>query len=301
MEKKKIGGVHRLFVIIFFFTASILFLNSQKKTIITQTHIDGLEMPVSALPFSLDQAYHHINSLLVSHNTDLIVKFINHSMNHYATNLVEKIIVDKKFLLSDVEKMKILFGAVMYCKGKKAMQYHLLDLLLTHSDLCSSNSALLTLIRSNYSNSLPVFLNWLRDRQKDENLSNLWAFFVEQAFFMAIEHDDYDVVENMLSKKIRMSQEKASQLLWVVVEQNKNSLFIPLLVKYAQADINYVCNGKTLLIKAVEQKNKDIIQVLLDTGAVVDRVVDPEQGSALQVAMARNDKIIQDLLREYGA
>ncbi len=44
-----------------------------------------------------------------------------------------------------------------------------------------------------------------------------------------------------------------------------------------------------------------MIHVLLDAGAVVDRVVDPEQGSALQIAMARNDKVIQELLREYGA
>ncbi len=232
------GGLHRLFVIIFFFTASMFFLNSQKKRIITQTHIDGLEMPVSSLPFSLDQAYHHINSLLISHNTDLIVKFINQSMNHYATNLVEKIILDKKFLLSDIEKMKILFGAVMHCKGKKAMQYHLLDFLLNYPDLCSNNSALLTLLRSNYSSSLPIFLMWVRDRQKDENRSGLWAFFIDRAFFMAVEDNDYDIVENMLSKKIRISQEKASQLLWVIVEKTKNSLFIPLLVKYAQADIN---------------------------------------------------------------
>lgn len=302
MEAKNAGGLYRLFVIMFFFTASIFFLNSQKKKHNTATHIDALSGSSHATTiFSLDQAYHYIASLLTSHNTDLIVKVINQSMNHCAVDLVEKIIIDKRFLLSDVEKMKIVFGAVMHCSGKKTIQHRLLDFLLIYPDLCSSNSALLTLMRSSYVESLPIFLSWLRERQKDDGNAYLWGQFVDHAFLDAIDQNDHDVVESMLSKKIRISQEKASQLLWSVVENNKSSLFVPLLVRHAQADINYIDQGKTLLIEAVEQNNKEMIQALLDEGAVVDRVVDPAKGSALQISIARNERVIQELLREYGA
>lgn len=302
MEAKNAGGVYRLFVIMFFFAASIFFLNSQKRKHSTATHIDAFSVSSNTTTvFSLDQAYHYISSLLTSHNTDLIVKVINQSMGHCAVDLVEKIIVDKRFLLSDVEKMKIIFGAVMHCGGKKTVQYNLLDFLLMYPDLCSSHSALLTLMRSNYAESLPIFLGWLRERQKDEGKVDLWGQFVDHAFLAAIDQNDHDVVENMLSKKIRLSQEKASQLLWFVVENNKSSLFVPLLVRHGQADINYVDQGKTLLIEAVEKNNKNMIQALLDEGAVVDRVVDPAKGSALQISIALNDRAIQELLREYGA
>lgn len=302
MEAKNAGGVYRLFVIMFFFAASIFFLNSQKRKHGTATHIDALSgSSHSTAVFSLDQAYHYIASLLTSHNTDLIVKVINQSMNHCTVDLVEKIIVDKRFFLSDVEKMKIIFGAVMHCGSKKTVQYNLLDFLLTHPDLCNVNSPLLTLMRSNYAESLPIFLSWLRERQKDNGNADLWGQFVDQAFVEAINQNDHDVVESMLSKKIRISQEKASQLLWSVVENNRSSLFVSLLVRHGQADINYVDQGKTLLIEAVEQNNKEMIQVLLDEGAVVDRVVDPAKGSALQISIARNDRVIQELLRDYGA
>jgi hypothetical protein len=302
MEAKNAGGVYRLFVIMFFFAASIFFLNSQKRKHSTATHIDALSASShTTTAFSLDQAYHYIASLLTSHNTDLIVKVINQSMNHCAVDLVEKIIVDKRFLLSDVEKMKIIFGAVMHCNGKKSVQYNLLDFLLTYPDLCSANSALLTLMRSNYAESLPVFLSWLRERQKDGGNADLWGQFVDHAFVAAVDQNDHDVVESMLSKKIRISQGKASQLLWYVVENNRNSHFVPLLVRHGQADINYIDQGKTLLIEAVEQNNKEMIQALLDEGAVVDRVVDPQKGSALQISIARNDTVVQELLREYGA
>src|SRR5436189_6471538 len=109
MENTNVNATYRLFIIIFFFAVSIFFFNSQKEKIILATHLDGLDTSPSSFSFSSDQAYHHISSLLVSRNIDLIVKFINQSMNYCAINLVEKIIVDKSFLLSDIEKMKILF------------------------------------------------------------------------------------------------------------------------------------------------------------------------------------------------
>ena len=45
----------------------------------------------------------------------------------------------------------------------------------------------------------------------------------------------------------------------------------------------------------------DIIRELLDGGAVVDRTIEGEHGTALQIAIAHKHHLAEQLLREYGA
>lgn len=301
MEKKQVGEAYRLFVIIIFFIASVLVLNNQKRKSATATHIDASAATAqSIISLSVDQAYHHMSSLFISHNIDLVIKVINQCMHQFTVELVEKIITDNTYLLSSDEKMKVIFGTAAYCNGKKVMQYRLLDFLLEYPALYTDVPALLVLMQSNYVDSMPAFINWGKERQKNEKHTQLLAMFIEHALSVAINTNDYAVVEHMFNKKLRLSSEKASYFLWQVVENNKSDRFVPLLVRYGQADVNHIFNGKTLLIEAVEQNNKAMVQVLLDEGAIVDRIVDPSKGNALQVAMSHRYNDTEMLLREYG-
>jgi hypothetical protein len=298
--EKREAGIIRLFIIVIFFSASILLINKSKKNVAIATHIDVLNIATDSVgSLSCDDAYGHMNALLMSHDTDLIVKIINQFINHCATQLVEKIIQDTSLPLSHEEKMEILFGTVAHCGGKKAVQYRLLDFLLEHPHLYAQTPALLVLAQSKYNDSVPIFISWGKERQKVHE--GLLSGFVSNAFEYAIEKNDYVSVEAMLSKKIRISQSQASELLWHVVKNDKNSSFVSLLVHHAQADVNYVNDGKTLLIEAVEQNNTKMVQVLLDEGAVVDRVVDAQKGTALAIAMMHKFRTTEQLLREYGA
>jgi hypothetical protein len=302
MEIKNTVGVYRLCVIVFFFVASMLFLNNQKKTNSLATHIDAFNSTAShESSVSLDQMYHYINSLMASRDINLIIKVINHSMNHHAVDIVEKIILDNRCVCSSIDKMRIIFGVMVHQSSKKMVQYRLLDFLLNYPAIFDTHLVLLTLMRSGYADGLPVFLSWLKDRQKDSGREHVRALFIDHALAMAIDQNDYGIIETMFSKKIKISSDKASKLLLSVVEQNKDTAFIHLLVRHARADINYVKNGKTLLMMAVEQSNEKIVQALLEEGAVVDRIIDPINGTALTCAVASNNKAIEQLLREYGA
>jgi ankyrin repeat protein len=301
MENRE-AGIYRLFIILAIFSASILFLNSHKKSSITATHIDVLNVSTdSVVGLSLDQAYEHMSSLLKSHDTDLIVKIIHQFIHHFAVELVEKIIKDTALSLSNEEKLEILFGTVLHCNGKKAVQYRLLDFLLDYPSLYQEIPVLISLARSKYTDTIAIFINWGKERQKEQAREGLLQTFVNHAFTVAIQENDYNSCEVLLSKKVRIEAPKASELLWHIVENNKNSAFVSLLVHHSHADVNSVGDGKTLLIAAVEHNNTKMVQVLLDEGAVVDRVVDPEKGTALEIAMARNYSSTEQLLREYGA
>lgn len=302
MESRQ-AGILRLSIIMGFFSVSIFFLNNNKKNFITATHIDVLNFKVDPMAtLSLDQAYEAIHSLFIAHDSDLIVKVMSQFKYRFAHDLIEKMINDDVVCLSHEEKMDIIYGLVAHCGTKKNVQYELLDLLLKYPVLHSQTPALLSLARGKYADIIALFIAWGKDRQKNEAYPHdLLSSYAEQAFAAALKNDDYEAIEMLLSKKVRISQVKSSALLWDIVEHGKNNKFISLLVRHAQADVNYAEQGKTLLIAAVEKNNIDIVRVLLDEGAVVDRVSDGELGTALTVAMKHNYHSVEQLLREYGA
>jgi hypothetical protein len=295
-------GIFRLCIIGIFFCVSIFFLNNNKKKFITATHIDVCNVKSDmTIDFSLDQVYRQMGALFLSHDTDLIVKAISQFKYNVARDLIQKMIHDDAIELLPEEKIEIIYGLVSYYScPKRNVQYELLDFLCDYHHLDADNTALLTLARSRHVDMIGLFIAWGKDRQKTEGRSGMLARYAERAFTVAIEDDDYAAVETLFTKKVRIAQPKASRLLWDIVEQNKDSRIISLLIDHAQADVNCAVNGKTLLIAAVEKNNVDAVRILLDKGAVVDRIVDSEKGTALAVAMKHNYHSVEQLLREYG-
>jgi ankyrin repeat protein len=301
MESRQ-TGIFRLCVIMGFFCVSIFFLNNNKKKFITATHIDVLNFKVDSLEnLSIEQAYESMSALFATRDIDLIVKGISQLKYNFIYDLIEKIIQDTLLCLSHEEKLKILYGIVAHHGIKKNVQYNLLDLLVKYPSLHAKTPALLVLAKSKYIDVIASFIAWGKERQKNGAASNLLSSYAEHAFTVAVEHNDYIAVELLLSKKVRIEPAKASALLWYIVEHNKHSSLVSLLVHHAQADVNYVYKGKTLLIAAVEKNNMNIIRVLLDEGAIVDRTIEGESGTALQIAIMNKYHLAEQLLREYGA
>lgn len=268
----------------------------------TATHIDICDIKAdSAINFSVDQVYQEMYSLFLTRDIDLIVKTLSQFNYHFAREIVEKMIQDEKINLSCDEKIIIVHGMTARSCPKKNAQYEWLDLLLEYPELHVQTPVLLSLARSKYADNIALFIAWGKDRQKAPGKMGLLAHYAEQAFTRAVEDNDYAAVETLFSKKVRITQQKASDLLWHIVEAGKNSTLISLLINHAQANVNYAQNGKTLLVVAVEKNNVDMVRVLLDEGAIVDRVIDGEKNTALTVAMKNKYRSVAQLLREYGA
>jgi len=295
-------GIFRLFIIAIFFCISIFFLNNNKKNVTTATHIDICDIKTdTAIHYSVDQIYQEMNSLFLARDTDLIVKALCQFKYNFAQDLVEKMIQDEAINLSADEKVKIIYGMIGHSCPKKNVQYEWLDLLINYPSLHIQTPVLLSLARSKYADTIGLFIAWGKDRQKTLKKIGLLAGYAEQAFKRAVEENDFPAVEILFSKKVRIAQNEASGLLWRIVETNKDSRLISLLIHHAQADVNYTKNGKTLLIAAVEKNNIDSVRTLLDEGAVVDHVFDNEKNTALTIAMRNKYRVVEQLLREYGA
>ncbi|HSC24615.1 MAG TPA: ankyrin repeat domain-containing protein [Candidatus Babeliales bacterium] len=301
MENRQ-TGVLRLFIILGFFSVSIFFLNNNKKNILIATHIDLSNFKIDNMGhLSLDQMYESMSSLFLAHDTELIIKVISQFKYRFAYDFVEKMITDNDICLSCEEKIYIIYGLIARCGEKKAEQYDFFDLVIKYPILYAKTPLLLLLARGKYADMIALFIAWGKDRQKNTPPHNLLSHCIDEALTAAIKDNDSMSVEMLFSKKIRLSPIKACSLLWYVIEHEKNSDLISLLVHHAQADVNYVSNGKTPLIAAVEKNNIQIVRTLLDEGAVVDRFLDGEYETALHIAIKYKYSSVELLLREYGA
>lgn len=301
MESKQ-AGIFRLLIIIVFFCMSMFFLNNNKKSFVTATHIDICNIKIDSVSsLYLDNVYQEMGYLFLTHDMDLIVKTMSQFKYVCAYELIEKMIQDETIVLSSEEKVNILYGIAFYAGPKKSIQYEWFDLLLQYPSLHTRTPVLLSLARSKYADLIAVFILWGKDRQKALGKMGLLAGYAQEAFKKAVEDNDYEAVEILFSKKVRIVPEKASQLLHYIVETGKDGKLISLFVDHAQADINYMNNGKSLLVVAVEKNNLEMVRVLLDKGAVVDRIIDEEKSTALTIAMKHKYRSVAQLLREYGA
>lgn len=295
------SGIFRLLIIAIFFCMSIFFLNNNKKNTIA-THIDVYSTKTDfVVNISAQQTYNAMKSLFSLRDIDLIIKAMSQFKSSFAYEIMQKIIEDEIIPLSSEEKTCIIYGMVAHNYQRKNVQYQWLDLLLEYPDLSIQTSPLLTLARSKYADSIAFFIAWGKDRQKTHHKIGLLAGYAEQAFEQAVRDNDSVAVETLFSKKVRIARDKASELLWYIVQADKCSELVSLLVNHAQADVNYGVNGKALLIAAVEKNNIDIVRILLDKGAVVDRFIDGEKNTALTIAMKNKYLSVEQLLREYGA
>lgn len=298
MEHKQ-QGISRLLIIVIFFCLSIFFLN-KKKNFSTETNIDLLNTHSDKGVNFPRHVYKEMTHLLKSHNTEDFISFLTQFRYSFLYEIMQKVIEDNTIPLTIQEKVTIVYAMVSHCATKKNIQYDLLDLLL-HSSLRNNNIPFLFLLaKSKYIDCIPVFIGWAKDRQKNSDYNNLLTTNIDQAFSLAVEENNYNVIEALFSKKVRISKAMASFLLWHIVENDKNPKLLSLFIRHADADVNYTRNGKTLLVAAVEKNDIEGIRVLLDHGAIVDRI-DRNHGTALKLAIESNYGSVVQLLREYGA
>ncbi len=299
-------NVHLLLTILVIFSASVGILHGRKKirTLATQIDMDTV-IGEGITTLSLDEAYDYLHSLVQSRNIRLLGQVIGQFSASAAKNLAEKILNDQSIPLTQEEKIRLLFATTLQMQKKKGAQYLIFDLLLTHKELQQVHPALLVAADSAYTKAIPPFIKWIKNRLGNKAYQNDHAYLnamVNRALSQAVYTNDVNALDVMLSKTVRIKPQKASQLLWRAVCENKDTAFVPFLVRRAEADVNFSGDNKqTLLIKAVRNNNVDMVRALLEEGAKVNMILDPEVGSALQIAIGKKLVSIELRLRYHGA
>jgi ankyrin repeat protein len=287
MEKGR-SDITLLLTVLVLFSASIGFLHGtkaiRKDTVRTYTH------PLDEVRRS--QALNYLRPLLIARAPSVIAQTLQGVSLARTEELVRAIIKDTASPLNRDEKVLLVLALASALPHDRYAQYRLFNLLRINK-IKKGTPPLIIAAHGQYAAIIPVLAGWIRDK-------NIVDFSPEQALTYAVNENDIEALVTLVKYGVSLHATLATQLLTLVVQQNKDVRFVAFLIDH-KADVNYVENKRTLLMYAVQQNNKKMVQTLLNSGAQVDIVLAPQVGSALQIAIEKGYGDIDVLLREYGA
>lgn len=123
---------------------------------------------------------------------------------------------------------------------------------------------------------------------------------IYKALLFAIQKDNVPNFDALIQELKGITPAMATDLLWDVLQENKDEKFIPILAGQ-KADLNSSKEGKTPLVAAVDANNAPLVNALLEKGADVNKFIDPAVGTPLQNALRKKYSSIELLLRKHGA
>ena len=295
------GSEGRLLLsILVIFSVSIGLLHGRKKSKIEIAQFDMTNNFTGLTHLSLEQAFDYLHTLIVSRNIPLVAQVITQFPDKMTKNLLQKIIENKEIPLTPHEALQLLFGLAYHFSEKKAMQFSLFDLLFTYPNIQKDEPPFLVLARSSYHDIIPEFIQWVKMQEKVAQNKKFLTRLNDRTFERAVDDNDLESLELLVTKKLRITPQKATYLLWYAVDKNKNTNFIPFFIKCG-ANVNYVDSQEnSLLIRAVENNNEAMTRALLEAGTIVNLVANPIIDTALQIAVEHGYSSIELLLRKYS-
>lgn len=245
-----------------------------------------------------------IKTLDAAQGTKKITDFISRLPLDQQIRIFKTTLSDQQSALTPEQKMTVGLGLAM-ARTLPSERSQILQIVI-NSPLAAKTPLLYIAAANKYENIAPAILLLIPEAQKDS------AVFAALAH--AIKHNNLTAFEGLIGALKGISSDLATRLLWTVLELNKDAQFVPILVKQ-NADINKAKGSKTPLIAAVDNQNVEMIQMLIDKGADVNRFVDPAVGTPLQrilsagrMGATQNDPssknkatTIELLLRQRGA
>lgn len=129
---------------------------------------------------------------------------------------------------------------------------------------------------------------------------------IYESLLYALKQDNLKTFARLIEAVGGIPSQMATKLLWDILQEKKDAQYVPVVVAQ-KADINNVKEGKTPLITAIDTDNVEMVQMLLDKGALPNKFADPAIGTPLQRARAMQKKLngqnatIELLLRQHGA
>ncbi len=297
------------FLLVFSFSMSMLFGSKKNKS--NTTHNTASAVDITGLATVPPQeAVQILSPLIASQSVEKIAESMEYMSVDKARDIARVIIQDKQSLLSAEEQQVLLFALALHYPDAQA-QYTLFNLMIKYPHLLQGKTLLLVAAHNNYGKVIPALLRWskqIADKPKiPQQLQNLDT----QALDQAVVNNNLKALKVLYNNGVSIKADKASELLWNVVHNNKKPGFVAFLVERG-ADLHYTSNGYTLLMKATENNNVAMVKALItafkNTGATpkdifkyVQHIVDPQVGTALQIAIEKDYAQIDVLLRNYGA
>ncbi|HSW73785.1 MAG TPA: ankyrin repeat domain-containing protein [Candidatus Limnocylindria bacterium] len=271
--------------------------------------------PASAQPtagglatVSVDEAIEILKPLLSAQGIQKAVDVMRDIPASVAVSLLQKILHNK--LVSPDKVLQVLAGVALHYANPQE-QAVIFDLLLHEKDLLRGTAPLYHVAQSSFVAAVAPFLAWAQKKQQlPQDQAAVLRALAYDACAYAIKENDYKTLNALLKHGVSLSPDMATQLLWQAVAGSKKVKIAKLLIAHG-AQVNHAKEGKTLLIKAIENHNLGLVKALMAAQADPNLIVLPAVGTALQVLLelqrsggkAKAEKLIkiEEFLRSHGA
>ena len=290
MEHKK-SEILLLLTILVMFCASVGMLHGRKKTGATQ-EIKSNTLDIKEGDLTVNEVLSYIQPLLHAHSTHIAAELVQKLMGQQQWEVVQKVLYDKESSLNNREKVLFAIATVYLRLASKKQSSDIFSLLKEFYQTADTDPLLFIIAQSDYSNVIKELVEFI----KQEKLSDNW---IDQAMEKAVSENSVHVLETLYAQGIRISSQRASRLLWDAVRGGNDPMFVRFLVRQGGADSNYVYQGRTVLIKSVEENSINMVRALLEQGANPSLITDPAVGTAKQIAFDKGYAQIERLLDEY--
>jgi ankyrin repeat protein len=246
-----------------------------------------------------------INFLQPSRNVKEIANALTGLPIKKLTDVIDLIMEQKSPLTSD-DKLELLFALAAKYPKNDSILFPIFDRIDIYENLRKNEPVLYIAAHRGYATILPYLVKWAQGfKKRHAGYTHLSIeHLIINSLRYAVEQNDTENLEIMLSHGVPITQQEASELLWTVVKDNKDPGFVGILLKNG-ADINYVEDGYSPLIKAVENKNFNMVRTLiLETKKAkkhldINAFYDPAIGTALQLAIEKGLTKIDAYLRKF--
>jgi len=247
---------------------------------------------------SPNKVINELEGLLDSRSVQKVALILTQFSSSEMFTVLKKILDNPTSLLTHSDKIELVCALVTELERQENTVISLFDQLYIRPALFTESPPLLFVIAHTYYDQLlPRLVSYLEQKGKTQSVIRQ---MVEQALQYAIEHNNFATVIRLINRQLPLSSEQKNELLWYVVDHDKNPLLIPVLKKFG-ADPDTIINGRTPLLVAVAHNNKRMVVELINAGATVNKVASLEHGTALQEALSRKNTPIEMELRKHGA
>jgi len=245
--------------------------------------------------------------LIQAHDVKKIIEVITNNIpkenGDKARDILRMLLTSDRFNLSKQEKLSILFAASIHYANELYPPFPFLDIMLADEKLIKKYPIAYVAAKTGNEYAIKRVIRWAdysKTRVKPE-LQPFLANVGKNSIFFAAMNNEKNIIQTLNTYNVQISPKDATDILWKIVEQNKDPELIKKMIDLYKADVKTAKNGSTLLIRAVKNRNLPMVKALLANKADINYIADPNIGSPVQNAVEVRDLIIESYLRDKGA
>lgn len=215
--------------------------------------------------------------------------------------LISQIVGNDAYSFTRDDDVQLILNVAQHYPADSKEQEQIFDIFLTFPPLLKESYPVLMAVNYHYDAVVLPLITWGHKRAQDEfELKQDLDDIKLRSVARAVEQEDGDALRSIHNLSRGIDRDQATSLVWEIAHTGNSSSMLKVLNEVG-ADLNAVKEGKTPLIEAVIKRYRSVVQALLDAGVDIDKIVDPEIGSALQQSFEQRDVYIEQMLRQAGA